>query len=401
MAVIYGVSQVTSYLRELLTYDDVLADIWIEGEVSNLRRPGSGHAYFTLRDSQSSLRGVLFRNSRGLEHLQDGSAVVAHGRVSLYEVRGDLQLIADIIQPEGVGELQMRLEQLTFQLEREGLFDPSRKRSLPDFPKRIGVVTSPTGSVWHDIQSVIGRRWPLVELLIAPAMVQGDGATPTIVEALASLNAEPDVDVIIVARGGGSLEDLWPFNEESVARAVFASPIPVVSAIGHETDFTICDMVADVRAPTPSAAAELAVPDRAEMLAMVMGAAQVIENTVESRVDRAWDDLDTLASRVERSVPGLDDLRIRVDDLLHNAQTALTHGVELSRVRVAGLKSALSPLSPQSTLRRGYAIVSPLDSDGVLTDPHDVVIGDILDITLHRGRVIASVESTSDAPEHS
>ena len=401
MAIIYEVSQVTAYLRELLAYDDVLADIWIEGEVSNLRRPGSGHAYFTLRDSQSSLRGVLFRNSRGLEHLQDGAAVVAHGRVSLYEVRGDLQLIADVIQPEGVGELQMRLEQLTLQLEREGLFDPSRKRPLPEFPRRIGVVTSPTGSVWHDIQSVIGRRWPLVELLIAPAMVQGDGAAPTIVEALASLNAEPDVDIIIVARGGGSLEDLWPFNEESVARAVFASATPVVSAIGHETDFTICDMVADVRAPTPSAAAELAVPDREDMLARVIGAAQFIENTVAGRIDRERDDADILASRVERSVPELDGLRLRIDDLLHNAQTALTHGVELSRVRIAGLESALMPLSPENTLRRGYAIVSARSSDGILTDNRDVSAGDILDITLHRGKIVASVESKSSDTEHS
>ena len=401
MAIIYEVSQVTAYLRELLAYDDVLADIWIEGEVSNLRRPGSGHAYFTLRDSQSSLRGVLFRNSRGLEHLQDGAAVVAHGRISLYEVRGDLQLIADIIQPEGVGELQMRLEQLTLQLEREGLFDPSRKRPLPDFPKRIGVVTSPTGSVWHDIQSVIGRRWPLVELLIAPAMVQGDGAAPTIVEALASLNAEPDVDVIIVARGGGSLEDLWPFNEESVARAVFASPIPVVSAIGHETDFTICDMVADVRAPTPSAAAELAVPDRVEMTARVAGAAQVIENSLTAHMGHATDDVNGLILRIGRAVPELDSLRLRVDDLLQYAQTALSHRVELSRAKVSGLSSALSPLSPSKTLRRGYAIVSPRDSGEVLTDPRNVVTGDILDITLHRGRIAASVESVEGSPEHS
>ena len=394
MAVIYEVSQVTAYLRELLAYDDVLADIWIEGEVSNLRRPGSGHAYFTLRDSQSSLRGVLFRNSRGLEHLQDGAAVVAHGRVSLYEVRGDLQLIADIVQPEGVGELQMRLEQLTLQLEREGLFDPSRKRPLPEIPKCIGVVTSPTGSVWHDIQSVIGRRWPLVELLLAPAMVQGDGAASTIVEAFAALNAEPDVDVIIVARGGGSLEDLWPFNEESVARAVFASSNPVVSAIGHETDFTICDMVADVRAPTPSAAAELVVPDRAEMLARVMGAAQVIENSLDTQMGRASDEVDALRSRVGRAAPELDGLRLRVDDLLQDAQTALTHRVELLRARVSGLSSALSPLSPYGTLRRGYAIVSSRNSDEVITDSENVVKGDILDITLHRGSVVASVEST-------
>ncbi len=399
MAVIYGVSQVTAYLRELLAYDDVLADIWIEGEVSNLRRPGSGHAYFTLRDSQSSLRGVLFRNSRGLEHLQDGAAVVAHGRVSLYEVRGDLQLIADIVQPEGIGELQMRLEQLTLQLEREGLFDPSRKRLLPEIPRRIGVVTSPTGSVWHDIQSVIGRRWPLVELLLAPAMVQGDGAAPTIVEAFAALNAEPEVDVIIVARGGGSLEDLWPFNEESVARAVFASPTPVVSAIGHETDFTICDMVADVRAPTPSAAAELVVPDRAEMFARVVGSAQVIENSLDTQLSRASDEREALSSRVVRAAPELDGLRLRVDDLLQDSQTALTHRVELLRARVSGLSSALSPLSPYGTLRRGYAIVSSRNSDEVITDSQNVTTGDILDITLHRGSVIASVESSSGSTE--
>ncbi len=399
MAVIYGVSQVTAYLRELLAYDDVLADIWIEGEVSNLRRPGSGHAYFTLRDSNSSLRGVLFRNSRGLEQLQDGAAVVAHGRISLYEVRGDLQLIADIIQPEGVGELQMRLEQLTLQLEREGLFDPSRKRPLPEIPRRIGVVTSPTGSVWHDIQSVIGRRWPLVELLLAPAMVQGDGAAPTIVEAFAALNAEPDVDVIIVARGGGSLEDLWSFNEESVARAVFASSTPVVSAIGHETDFTICDMVADVRAPTPSAAAELVVPDRAEILARVAGAAQVIENSLATQMGRASDEVDVLRFRVVRAAPELDGLRLRVDDLLQDSQTALSHRVELERARVTGLSSALSPLSPYGTLRRGYAIVSSRNSDEIITDSQNVTTGDILDITLHRGSVIASVESSPDSAE--
>ena len=393
MAAIYEVSQITAYLRELLAYDDILADIWIEGEVSNLRRPGSGHAYFTLRDSQSSLRGVLFRNSRGLEHLRNGAAVVAHGRVTLYEVRGDLQLIADIIQPEGIGELQMRLERLTLQLEQEGLFDPSRKRSLPAFPKRVGVVTSPSGSVWRDIQSVIGRRWPLAELLIAPSMVQGDGAAATIVEGLAALNAEPGVDVIIVARGGGSLEDLWPFNEEAVARAVFASAIPVISAIGHETDFTICDMAADARAPTPSAAAELIVPDQTEMRARMAGAVQLIENRLASHVGRASDDVSDMMYRAERAAPELDSLRLSVDDILQDTRNALVHRIELSRARLSGLSSALSPLSPYNTLRRGYAIVSSRASNRVLTDSRDVTAGDTIDITLHQGKVSAKVES--------
>ena len=214
-----------------------------------------------------------------------------------------------------------------------------------------------------------------------------------------SLNAEPGVDVIIVARGGGSLEDLWPFNEESVARAVFASPTPVVSAIGHETDFTICDMVADVRAPTPSAAAELVVPDRVETLARVIGATQVIEHSVSTQIGRASDDVDALRSRVGRATPELDNLRIRVDDLLQDTQTALSHRVELLRARVSGLSSALSPLSPYRTLRRGYAIVSSRNSDEIITDSQSVTTDDILDVTLHRGRVIASVESTSDNGE--
>ncbi len=395
MAVIYTVSQVTAYLRELLDYDDLLSDIWIEGEVANLSRPGSGHAYFTLRESRTSLRSVLFRRSRGLEHLQNGAAVVAHGRISLYEVRGDLQLIADIIQPEGVGELRMRLERLTLQLEREGLFEPSRKRPVPDFPKRIGVVTSPSGAAWHDIQSVIQRRWPLAELLIAPAVVQGDSAAPTIVEALASLNAEPDVEVIIVARGGGSLEDLWPFNEEAVARAIFASPTPVVSAIGHETDFTISDMVADVRAPTPSAAAELVVPDRAEISARITGAAHAIQNSVLAHLGRASEETSSLSSRVARAEPDPDNLRLQIDDHLQNAQTALIHQIELARARVSGISSALSPLSPYKTLRRGYAIVSLRASDNVLTNSNEVDVDDILDITLQKGKIVASVESIS------
>ena len=398
MALIYGVSQVTSYLREILEYDDVLRDIWIEGEVANLRRPGSGHAYFTLRDSNSSLRCVLFRGSRGGTHLEDGVAVVAHGRVSIYEARGDLQLIADIIQPEGVGELQMRLEQLRLKLQQEGLFDESRKRSLPGFPGRIGVVTSPTGAVWQDIRTVVARRYPLVELLLAPAMVQGDAAAGTIVEGLAALNREPDVDAIIVARGGGSLEDLWPFNEESVARAVFASRVPVVSAVGHETDFTICDLVADVRAPTPSAAAELVVPDRSDLLIRLSAAAQDIETAVSQRLERASGEVEALRSRVERAVPSLDDLRIHVDDLLDDARTRLAHRIELARVRVGGLSAALRTLSPLDTLRRGYAIVVDPSTGAVLSDARDTQPGSALDITLNKGTIAVAVESVSANP---
>ena len=398
MALIYGVSQVTGYLRDLLAYDELLGDIWIEGEVANLRRPGSGHSYFTLRDGNSSLRCVLFRNSRGAAHLQDGSAVVAHGRVTLYEVRGDLQLVADVIQPEGVGELQLRLEQLKAQLEREGLFEESRKRPLPVFPKRIGVVTSPTGAVWQDIRTVVARRFPLVELALAPAMVQGDGAAGTIIEALVALNNEAGIDVIIVARGGGSLEDLWPFNEETVARAVFSSRIPVVSAVGHETDFTVCDLVADVRAPTPSAAAEMVVPDRMELLQRLSTSVHRVEGAVTQQVGAATGDLGLLWTNLGRAAPEVDQLRLRVDDQLDEARRLLSHRVELSRNQVDRLGTALRTLSPLDTLRRGYAVVVDRATGKVLSTARDTQPGDSLDITLNEGTIAVSVEEVSASP---
>ena len=398
MALIYGVSQVTAYLRDLLSYDELLSDVWIEGEVANLRRPGSGHSYFTLRDGNSSLRCVLFRNSRGATHLQDGAAVVAHGRVTLYEVRGDLQLVADVIQPEGVGELQLRLEQLKAQLEREGLFEESRKRPLPFFPRRIGVVTSPTGAVWQDIRTVVSRRFPMVELALAPAMVQGDAAAGTIVEGLEALNDEPDADVIIVARGGGSLEDLWPFNEESVARAVFSSRVPVVSAVGHETDFTVCDLVADVRAPTPSAAAEMVVPDRMELLHRLSTSVHRIETSATQQVGVAAADVGLLWTRLGRAVPEVDQLRLRVDDQLDAARTLLTHRVELSRGQVERLETALRTLSPQDTLRRGYSIVVDRETGAVVSASRDTQPGKSLDITLNEGTIAAKVEEVSTGP---
>ena len=255
------------YLTEILREDPVLQNVWVRGEVGNLTRSAAGHSYFSLRDAGATLRCVMFRGGGvGADLIEEGSAVIAHGRVALYEPRGDLQLIADVVQPEGVGELQLKLEELKMRLEKEGLFEESRKRPLPRFPVRVGVVTSPTGSVWHDIQNVTSRRYPAVELVLAPALVQGNEAVPTIVAAFDALEHLDDIDVTIVARGGGSLEDLWPFNEEDVVRAIFKSGVPVVSAIGHETDYTIADLVADVRAPTPSAAAELVMPDQAELL---------------------------------------------------------------------------------------------------------------------------------------
>ena len=245
------VSQVTAHLKQALENDPMLSDLLVEAEVSNLRVSGAGHSYFTLKDDESVLNCVMFRGRPGAGLLQNGNAVLAHGHITFYEPRGTTEFMVDLAMAAGVGELALKLEQLRQRLEAEGLFDRSRKRLLPRFPKAIGVVTSPSGAVFHDIQNVVRQRYPLAELLLAPSSVQGDMAAGEIANALGKLNDDGRSDVIIVARGGGSLEDLWPFNEESVARAIYASRIPVVSAVGHETDHTIADDVADLRAPTP------------------------------------------------------------------------------------------------------------------------------------------------------
>lgn len=391
---VYSVLQVTTYVKEVLEREDLLQDLWVRGEVANLARPASGHSYFSLRDVESSLRCVMFRAAHGADRLANGEAVIAHGRVSVYQVRGELQMIVDLVQPEGMGELQLRLEQLKLKLETEGLFEPSRKRPLPAFPRRIGVVTSPTGAVWSDIQTVIARRYPLVELLLAPAAVQGDSAAPSIVEAFQALNGVPDLDVAILARGGGSLEDLWPFNEESVARAVYASRAPVVSAVGHETDVTISDLVADRRAPTPSAAAEMVVPDRQDLAAKLIVAEQALLSSV--RGHRALK-AQLLAARRDRLLklrPDLDSQRMHVDDLLQQAAASLSHALALHGERVVGLSHRLSSLSPLDTLRRGYAVVQRREDGAVVSDSAHVEAGDDVDVTLTRGGFAATVIST-------
>lgn len=397
MPAIYSVSQLSSHTRQTLERDSVLQDLWVSGEVANLARPGSGHSYFSIRDGKATLRCVMFRNSRGMHFLDNGAAIIVHGRVSIYEQRGDLQIIADIAQPEGVGELQLKLEQLKLELERQGLFDESRKRELPRFPEKIAVVTSPTGSVWHDIQNVVRRRYPLVELAIAPAPVQGEDAAPAIAESLQAAGSEPDVDVVIVARGGGSLEDLWAFNEEAVARAIFACPVPVVSAVGHETDYTIADLVADLRAPTPSAAAELVVPDKSELMAFTVAAAQNMDASITRRLSAATDTTKQLDVRLHNALPDLDALRMQIDDRLKSARRTLAHLLTLNTERVQGLRLRLDSLSPRDTLRRGYAIVQRKDDGSVISASSQVDSGDDIDITLTDGELKAKVTSTRQA----
>jgi exodeoxyribonuclease VII large subunit len=256
---ILSVTQLTSRIKSLL--EETFPDVWVEGELSNLSVPQSGHAYFTLKDEHSQIRAVLFRSSqRSIKFtLQHGMQVICRGRVSVYEPRGEYQLILEYIEPKGMGALQLAFEQLKARLEKEGLFDLEHKKPLPLLPRRIGIVTSPTGAAIRDMLRVIKRRHPKIQILIYPVPVQGVEAAPAIVEAIQYFNGERNVDVMIVGRGGGSLEDLWAFNEEAVVRAIYASRVPVISAIGHETDYTIADFVADLRAPTPSAAAEMGV----------------------------------------------------------------------------------------------------------------------------------------------
>ena len=390
--VVYSVSQITSYLKDLLDRDPVIQDVWISGEIGRLTRSGAGHSYFSMLDGNGALQCVMFRGGRGADYLESGAAVIAHGRVSIYEARGEVQLVVDLVQPEGVGELQLRLEQLKLKLETEGLFDPSRKRPLPEFPRRIGVVTSPTGAVWHDIRTVISRRYPLVELLLTPTPVQGDAAPPGIVEAIQALNDTPDVDAVILARGGGSLEDLWAFNEEMVARAIFASKAPIISAIGHETDFTIADLVADHRAATPSAAAEMAVPDSADLQARIQSARLTLGARVSNDLSAKMAALEQLRTRVGRARPDLDSMRLRIDDLLRNASSHLRHNLEVKVERHRSLELRLEALSPKDTLRRGYAIVQT-QNGSVVRDAADLDTGDHLNVTVSDGAFEVEVTS--------
>jgi exodeoxyribonuclease VII large subunit len=382
---VYSVSQVTGYLKESLEADALLGDLWVRGEVSNLSHSAAGHYYFTLKDATSQMRCVMFRPAHGGENLDNGGAISAHGRVSIYETRGELQLYVNLVQPEGVGERHLELERLKVKLEVEGLFETSRKRPLPAFPRRIGVATSPFGSVWHDIQNIIQRRFPLVELAMAPTPVQGDGAAVGIVEAVEAMNREEDVDVVILARGGGSLEELWPFNEEVVARAVYSSRAPVVSAVGHETDFTIADLVADCRAPTPSAAAELVVPDVEELEERILFYRRSLFQQVSSDLAARGQVLDQTVWRIQRHAPDISSWRQRVDDLTHGYWRTLLSHLAMNSERVKALESRLASLSPNSVLARGYAVVQRQENSELVTSVDQVGPGDDLQISVKDG----------------
>lgn len=392
---IYEVSQLTFYLKELFVNHPALNDIWVQGEITNLALPPSGHCYFSLRDSNASIKCAMFRNqSQGSNLLSNGTSVIAHGQISIYEARGDLQIIVDSIYPEGIGEREIRLNQLRSKLEKEGLFDQSRKRTLPSFPRKIGVVTSPTGSVWHDIQTVIKRRFPLTEIYFAPAAVQGIHATVNLNEALDAINLVDDLDLIILARGGGSLEDLDAFNEESIARTVFASKAPVISAIGHETDQTIVDLVSDVRAPTPSAAAEIAVPNVTDLKSNILSYNHRVFTGLMERIKLSRMNLLQLKERSLRGKPEFIKFKQGIDDLTENIRRILDYDFKTKFESTSSLKLRLNSLSPIATMKRGYSIVENSENGTVVTNAQGLSKNDEIKVKLHRGQFSANITST-------
>ncbi len=394
----WTVSELTRYIRLLFDGDYRLQDLEVEGEISDFRIPGSGHAYFTLKDAEAQLRCVMWRDAlerQSQRYLpQHGDRVIARGYVGVYEAGGQYQLYCRELRPAGVGDLHAQFEELKAKLQAEGLFDPARKRPIPPQPRVIGLVTSPSTAAFQDVLNILSRRYPLARLVLSPTLVQGDAAPPQIIAALEALNARPDVDVILIVRGGGSLEDLWCFNDERVARAVAASRIPVISGVGHEIDFTLTDFAADLRAPTPSAAAELATSVTVDDLrSSVRTCATRLTHAFSAELAARRRALQSATYTFRRFSPRawVDNLRQRLDSLISRMRTAAGHALALRQASLMGARRALMAFNPEETLARGYAIVHGPDGR-VLRDAATVSPGDALHIRLHRGRLQASVQ---------
>lgn len=413
------VSQLNRKAKMLL--EQGLARLWVEGEISNLARPASGHMYFSLKDDGAQVRAAFFRQrQRGPTiQLKDGDKVLAYGRVSIYEARGDYQLIVEQIEPAGEGALKREYDKLRLKLAAEGLFDEDRKQPLPKLPQRIGVITSPSGAAVRDILTVLRRRFPSVPVTIYPAAVQGDAAPGELIAALADAVRRDDCDVLIMGRGGGSIEDLWAFNNEQLARAIAACPIPLVSAVGHEVDFTIADFVADVRAPTPTAAAALVVPDRAEWISLVNRLAKRVarlgRRTLEDRAQTLDYMLRRMAAGIRRQIASnQQDVALQRNALiqqspavrveqsigrLRNVQQRLTTAGRRSisdlKHRLQLAMRSLHSISPLATLERGYAVVLDADSGKALTDVSSVKAGSEIRARLHSGELLATVKEVS------
>ncbi len=391
----WTVTSITSYLRELFESDELLRNVWVKGEISNLSRPRSGHIYFTLKDSGAAMRAVMWRSSvaRLNLDLRDGMEIEVHGYISIYDVSGQYQLYADQIRPVGEGALYQEYLRLKALLEAEGLFDPDAKRPIPNLPKKIGIVTSATGAAIRDMLNTLQRRMPLAEVIIAPTMVQGDAAPPKIVAAMENLlRVAPDLDLLLLGRGGGSIEDLWAFNDERVVRAVAAYPVPVISGVGHETDFTLTDFAADLRAATPTAAAEQATPITiAELSGANNHYTEKLREQMSAILDAAFVNLDDFSQRlgyvsplrqVQRDAQTLDGLNQR----LNRGQT---HHLGMLREKLFGLGSRLDALNPAKVLARGYAIVTRHSDGKVVSAADDVQPDELIHIRVKDGEIDA------------
>lgn len=394
---IFSVTQISRYLKELMDTDEILRDVWVRGEVSGCRIYGSGHCYFTLKDDEAQLPCVFFKNARlrsSVRELRDGMAIAANGHISLYERDGKMQLYVEYVEQIGDGALFLRFEQLKTRLAAEGLFDETRKRPLPSSPSIIGIVTSPEGAALRDMLRVLRTRFPLAQIILSPTLVQGSEAPAAIAQALDLLNAHGKADVIIVGRGGGSIEDLWAFNEEVVARAIARSRIPVISGVGHETDFTIADLVADYRASTPTAAAIVAVPDMNEWRERLLKIEEELTDSVETFLFDQHELLSRTQHDLQRLNPQyqLERLQQRLDDTSALLQARMEHILSLHIERLKGISLRLHSLSPLLTIARGFAVVRR-DSDlALVTQKQQVNVGDELTIQVIDGQIHALVK---------
>src|SRR6266704_299057 len=395
---VFSVTQLSRYLKELLETDDILQNIWVQGEISGCKTYSSGHCYFTLKDAEAQLPCVFFKYARlrsSAPDLRDGMAIAANGHISLYERDGKLQLYVERIEPIGDGALYLRFEQLKERLAAEGVFDEERKRPLPAQPAVIGIVTSPQAAALRDMLRVLRTRYPLAKVILAPTLVQGSEAPASIAAAIELLNEQGEAEVIIVGRGGGSIEELWAFNEEIVARAIARSRIPVISGVGHETDFTIADFVADHRASTPTAAAAAAVPDIADWQDDILAKQQTLIELIQERLEDLGADLEHVQRDLQRASPRyqLESRHQQLDDLTALLQTRMQYILSLQGERLRGASLRLHSLSPLLTIARGYAVVRHEPAHALITSVQQVKPRDELTIQVTDGHIHVSVHS--------
>ena len=393
---VLSVSQLNRYIKMNFDADENLANIFISGEISNFTNHyRTGHLYFTLKDDSAAVRAVMFNSSaKRLKFMpEDGMKVIARGRVSVYEASGQYQLYVDDMQPDGVGALNLAYEQLKEKLQKEGLFSEHHKKPLPPYPEKVGVITSPTGAAVRDIINVLGRRFPYAEIVFCPVLVQGDGAHLQLTDAVNMFNSERAADVIIIGRGGGSIEDLWEFNDEGLARAVYNSESPVISAVGHETDFTICDFVADMRAPTPSAAAELAVPDANELQYALSALKNRMFLNVSSGIADRRSRLEYLTSKGALKSPDemLSNRSQRLDTAFSKMLSSYENRIGGKKVEFISAATALSKLDPMSVLMRGFAFVSDKSGKNVYSS-QALAKGDKINVRFHDGSAVCEVK---------